>query len=252
MQSIQVLIIEDDPIVVDTVAVCFYVCWPEATVLSVPTGEEGLMLIQDKPPDFVILDLGLPGMDGYQTLSKLRSFSEVPVIILTAKDGEIARIKGLELGADDYIPKPFSHIVLMARVKAVLRRTATNSPEAAKGTYQNEEAGLEIDLDSRVVTRHGQAVNLAPIEYSLLDLLVSNEGRVLSHDKILSRVWGPDYIDEAAYLKVYIRRLRTKLWDDPQDPQLIHTQRGVGYVFQVKSKLGGNLNGGLAVRAISA
>ena len=234
MQSIKVLVIEDDPIIVDTVAICFYVCWPEATVVSVPTGEEALKLVDDQPPDIIILDVGLPGIDGYQTLKKLRGFSETPVILLTAKDGELARIKGLELGADDYITKPFSHIVLMARVKAVLRRVTASSSESARGTYQNDEAGLAIDLDSRVVTRHRQAVNLAPLEYNLLDLLVSNEGRVLSHERILSMVWGQEYKDETAYLKVYIRRLRTKLWDDPQNPELIHTQRGVGYVFQVK------------------
>ena len=236
MQAIKVLIIEDDPIVVETVAVCFCVYWPEVTFLSATTGEEALQMVRDQGPDIVILDLGLPDMDGYQTLSKLRGFSETPVILLTGKDGEVARIKGLELGADDYITKPFSHIVLMARVKAVLRRSPVNPVDATKGIYRNEEVGLEIDMDSRVVTRHGQVINLAPIEYSLLDLLVGNEGRILSHERILSRVWGQEYIDETAYLKVYIRRLRTKLWDDPQNPELIHSQRGVGYVFQVKSR----------------
>ena len=247
MQSIKVLIIEDDPIMVETIAVCFYVCWPESTVISVSTGEEALEAVENQPPDIIILDLGLPGIDGYQTLKKLRGFSETPIILLTAKDSEMARIKGLELGADDYITKPFSHIVLMARVKAVLRRAPAKTSEATRGTYRSDEAGLEIDLDSRVVTRHSQAVNLAPLEYSLLDLLVSNEGRVLSHERILSRVWGQEYKDETAYLKVYIRRLRTKLWDDPQNPQLIHTQRGVGYVFQVKPTAGAMLTGELAL-----
>ena len=238
MQSIKVLIVEDDPIMVDTVAICFHVCWPEVTVISVPTGEEALELVENQPPDILILDLGLPGMDGYQTLKNLRGFSELPVILLTAKDSEMARIKGLELGADDYITKPFSHIVLMARVKAVLRRAPANTSESARGTYRNDEAGLEIDLDSRVVTRYSQTVNLAPLEFSLLDILVRNEGRVLTHERILSKVWGQDYKDETAYLKVYIRRLRTKLWDDPQNPELIHTQRGVGYVFKVLPKAG--------------
>ena len=236
MQPINVLIVEDDPIMVDAIAICFYICWPEATVISVSTGEEALEAVAGQPPDIIILDLGLPGIDGYQTLKKLRAFAETPIILLTAKDNEIARIRGLELGADDYITKPYSHIVLMARVKAVLRRAPSITSESTRGTYRNDEAGLEIDLDSRVVTRHSQAVNLAPLEYGLLDLLVSNEGRVLSHERILSWVWGQEYKDETAYLKVYIRRLRTKLWDDPQNPELIHTQRGVGYVFQVKPK----------------
>ncbi len=252
MQSIKVLIIEDDPIMVETVSVCFYVCWPESTVISVSTGEEALEVVENQPPDIIILDLGLPGIDGYQTLKTLRGFSETPIILLTAKDSEMARIKGLESGADDYITKPFSHIVLMARVKAVLRRAPGKTSESARGTYRSDEAGLEIDLDSRVVTRHSQPVNLAPLEYSLLDLLVSNEGRVLSHERILSRVWGQEYKDETAYLKVYIRRLRTKLWDDPQNPELIHTQRGVGYVFQVKSTAGALLTGELALPGAKA
>jgi two-component system KDP operon response regulator KdpE len=252
MESIKVLVIEDDPIIVDTVAICFYVCWPEATVVSVATGEEGLVLVENQPPDIIILDLGLPGIDGYQTLKKLREFSETPIILLTAKDTEMGKIKGLELGADDYITKPFSHIVLMARVKAVLRRAPADTSGSARGTYRNHNAGLEIDLDSRVVTRHSKAVNLAPLEYSLLDLLVSNEGRVLSHERILSMVWGQDYKDETAYLKVYIRRLRTKLWDDPQNPELIHTQRGVGYVFQVKPNAGTPLTGELALPGAKA
>ena len=252
MQSIKVLIIEDDPIIVDTVAICFHVCWPEATVVSVTTGEEALGLVENQPQDIIILDLGLPGIDGFQTLKELRGFSDTPVILLTAKDGEVARIKGLELGADDYITKPFSHIVLMARVKAVLRRIPVNTSESARGIYRNVEAGLEIDLDSRVVTRHNQAVNLAPLEYSLLDLLVSNEGRVLSHERILFGVWGQEYINETAYLKVYIRRLRTKLGDDPQSPELIHTQRGVGYLFRVTPTTGAVLTGELALPGAKA
>ena len=246
MQSINVLIIEDDPIMVETVAICFYVCWPEATVVSVATGEEGLGVVDNQPPDIIILDLGLPGIGGHQTLKKLRGFSETPVIVLTATDNEMDRIRGLELGADDYITKPFSHIVLMARVKAVLRRAPANTTDSARGTYRNDEAGLEMDLDSRAVTRHSQGVNLSPMEYSLLDLLVRNEGRVLSHESILSSIWGEEYKDETAYLKVYIGRLRTKLWDDSQNPELIHTQRGVGYVFQVKLKAGAPLTGELA------
>ena len=172
--------------------------------------------------------------------------------MLTANNNEMDRIRGLELGADDYVTKPFSHIVLMARVKAVLRRAPANTPDSARGTYRNDEAGLEIDLDSRVVTRHSQAVNLSPREYSLLDLLVRNEGRVLSHESILSSIWGEEYKDETAYLKVYIGRLRTKLWDDSQNPELIHTQRGVGYVFQVKPKAGAPLTGVLALPGAKA
>jgi len=234
MESQKVLIIEDDPIVLETVTICFYVCRPEAEVLTAQTGEEGIELVRSQSPDLIILDLGLPGIDGYQTLKQLRAFSETPVILLTARDGEMARIKGLELGADDYITKPFSHIVLMARVKAVLRRAPAQSSDAPKGVYRNEEAALEIDKDTRTVTRQGRLVSLAPLEYSILDLLVSNEGHIVTRKMMLSKIWGPGYLEEIHYLKVYIRRLRNKLGDDPQHTELIHTERGIGYIFKAR------------------
>ena len=153
----------------------------------------------------------------------------------------MARLKGLELGADDYVVKPFSHIVLMARVKAVLRRAPVNSQEVAQGVYQNKESGLEINLDTRAVTRHGNPVKLAPLEYELLGLLIRNEGRVLSHEEILLEVWGQEYKEEKAYLKVYVRRLRHKLFDS-REPELIHSHRGVGYVFKFQPQAGSLVN----------
>ncbi len=231
----KVLIVEDDPIMTETLAVCFYVGWPEFSVISVATGEEALAQITEQPPSIVVLDLGLPGMDGYKALTRIRAISDVPVILLTAKEGELARIKGLELGADDYITKPFSHIVLMARVKAVLRRGPVDFLEESMGIYQNVEAGLEIDLDSRAVSRYGRPVDLAPLEYKLLELLVRNEDRVLSHEEILLNVWGHEYSEEIAYLKVYIRRVRQKLFDS-QEPELIHSHRGVGYAYRFQPR----------------
>lgn len=185
-----------------------------------------------------MLDVGLPGMDGYQVLRKLRQFTEVPTIMLTAQGSELAKVKGLEFGADDYITKPFSHIELLARVRAVLRRDARASQEQTEGVYHSEEAGLAIDLDSRRVSRFGQHINLAPLEYSLLKLLTRNEGRVMTHEQILGQVWGQEYLNDMDYLKVYIRRLRNKLGDDPQNPELIHAERGVGYIYQVRPKTG--------------
>ena len=232
----RILIIEDDPIISETVDICFSLRWPKAEVVLTDTGEEGLKLASAQPSDVIILDVGLPGMDGYETLRRLRVITEAPVIMLTARDGEVAKVKGLEWGADDYITKPFSHIELVARVRAVLRRTVAASPEQSRDTYLNESAGLEIDFDSRTVTRHGQTVSLAPLEYSLLYHLSNNEGRVLTHQTLLTKVWGQEYAQEVGYLKVYIRRLRTKLKDDPQNPELIHTERGVGYIYQVRLK----------------
>ncbi len=233
----RILIIEDEPIISDTVTICFNLQWPEAEVVVAESGEEGLKLATRQAPDVTILDVGLPGIDGYETLRYLRGVTRAPVIMLTARDGEISRVKGLEWGADDYVTKPFSHIELVARVRASLRRSVAESTERTMGIYRNEAAGLQMDLDSRTVTRHGQTISLAPLEYSMLYHLTHNDGRVMTHQNLLTKVWGQEYAQEEDYLKVYIRRLRTKLNDDPQDPELIHTKRGVGYVFQVRPRV---------------
>jgi DNA-binding response OmpR family regulator len=233
----KLLIIEDDPVISETVIICFNLRWPEAEVVATDSGEEGVKLAASEAPDVVILDVGLPGMDGYQTLRRIREITDAPAIMLTARNTEVAKVKGLEWGADDYITKPFSHIELLARVRAVLRRGSASSSSGMQGIYHNEAAGLEIDLDSRSVTRHGQDINLAPLEYSLLFHLISNEGKVMPHQTLLAKVWGREYLEEVDYLKVYVRRLRTKLGDDPQNPELIHTERGVGYIFQVRPKV---------------
>ena len=232
----KVLIVDDDPVISETVAICFELRWSKAEIISTDNGEEGVRLAVSQSPQIVILDVGLPGMDGYQALRELRQFTEVPIIMLTARESELAKVKGLEYGADDYMTKPFSHIELLARVRAVLRRAAAASGEQTEGVYRSEEAGLEIDLESRRVIRFGQPINLAPLEYSLLKLLTHNEGRVLTHEQILAQVWGQEYIDDVDYLKVYIRRLRNKIGDDPQNTELIHAERGVGYIFQVRPK----------------
>jgi len=139
-------------------------------------------------------------------------------------------------GADDYLIKPFSHIELIARVRAILRRKKGSASEQLRVTYANEEASLEIDYDSRTVYRQGQTLNLAPLEYSILCHLTSNKNRVVTHQSLLTKLWGQEYEQEIDYLKVYIRRLRTKLNDDPQNPELIHTERGIGYIFQVRPR----------------
>ena len=232
----RILIIEDEPIISETVTICFNLQWPEAEVVVAESGEEGLKQATRQAPDVTILDVGLPGIDGYETLRYLRGVTRAPVIMLTARDGEISRVKGLEWGADDYLTKPFSHIELVARVRASLRRSVAESTERTMGIYRNEAAGLQMDLDSRTVTRHGQTISLAPLEYSMLYHLTHNDGRVMTHQSLLTEVWGQEYAQEEDYLKVYIGRLRAKLNDDPQDPELIHTKRGVGYVFQVRPK----------------
>ena len=167
----RILIIEDDPIISETLEICFSLRWPKAEVVLAHSGEEGLKLVTAQPPDVIILDVGLPGIDGFDTLRQLGRITEAPAIMLTARDGEVSKVKGLEWGADDYITKPFSHIELVARVRAVLRRTVAASPDQSRDTYLNESAGLEVDFDSRTVTRHGQTISLAPLEYGLRSTL---------------------------------------------------------------------------------
>lgn len=234
----KVLIIDDDPDITETVTICFGLRWPDTEVVIAGSGEEALRVVHATAPDVIMLDVGLPGMDGFETLRRLRELSDAPVIMLTAKDGEVGKVKGLEWGADDYITKPFSHIELLARVKAVLRRTGESSQGKPQGSYHNAAAGLDIDYGARTVTRHGRRINLAPLEYRLLCHLVDSEGKVVSHETLLTRVWGREYAHDQDYLKVYTRRLRTKLGDDPQDPELIHSERGVGYMFQTRPKRG--------------
>ena len=180
-------------------------------------------------PDIVILDLGLPDMDGFDVLREIRSFSNVPLIILTVRGDETSRIKGLELGADDYIVKPFSPVELLARVKAVLRRS--HMPQLAREEKPLVAGPITIDTAQRRVYKNGKPVKLTPIEYNLLCQLVKSKGRVLPQSVLLSKIWGSEYSDATEYLKVYIQRLRQKLEDDPKNPKMILSERGVGYKF---------------------
>ncbi len=225
----KVLIIEDSPDIVETISLCFELRWPEAKVISTPEGSKGLTLAETESPDIIILDLGLPDMDGFEVLKDIRSFSNVPIIIVTVRGDEMDRVRGLELGADDYIVKPFSHIELLARIKAVLRRTHMPELRAEEKPFHSPK--LTIDFATRTVTVNGQPVRLTPTEYNLLRYLVLNEGNVLTRRALLEKVWGEEYTDSPDYLKVYIQRLRNKLEKDPANPQLLISERGIGYMF---------------------
>ncbi len=225
----RVLVIDDEPDVLEIVRLTFNLRWPDAEVLSAGTGETGLELVEQETPDIVILDIGLPDLDGYQVLRRIRTFSEVPVVMLSARHEEVDKVKGLELGADDYVTKPFSHIELLARLRAVLRRTESQVPANEGPAF---EAGpLRVDYSSREVLVDGASVNLTPIEYGILYHLTRNENRVLTFRTLLAKVWGREYVDETDYLKVHIQHLRRKLGDDPQHDPMIVNERGVGYKF---------------------
>jgi two-component system KDP operon response regulator KdpE len=192
-------------------------------------GKQAVQRLRDVSPDLILLDVMMPDLDGFEVLQMTREISNVPVIMLTAKGEEDDRIRGLELGADDYITKPFNPRELVSRVKAVLRRT-----EGASGSMHGlieVDEHLKMDFDRREIWKDGKIVKLRPTEYRLLYHLVQNAGWVVSHDQLLAKVWGYEYRDEPHYVRLYINYLREKLEDDPSNPRYILTERGVGYRF---------------------
>ncbi len=224
----RILVIDDEPDVIEVVNLCFSLRWPDAEVSSANNGDDGIKFVEQEPPDLVLLDIVLPGMDGFQVCQEIRQISDVAIIMLSGRDAEVDKVRGLEMGADDYITKPFSHLELLARVRAVLRRYHNQLPTVGEVF---ESGDLRIDYASRQVLVRGQQVRLTPTEYSLLFHLTRNAGRVLPHHTLLAKVWGREYTDEIDYLKVYIRRLRQKLEGDPETLGHIISERGVGYKF---------------------
>jgi two-component system KDP operon response regulator KdpE len=198
-------------------------------VVEAASGAEALNVMRDSLPDLILLDVMMPDLDGFETLQLIREISNVPIIMLTAKGEEDDRVRGLELGADDYVTKPFSPRELVSRVRAVLRRT--EMPGEAVHEPIEIDDHLKIDFDRREIWVKGQLVKLRPTEYRLLYHLVQNAGWVVPHDQLLAKVWGYEYRDETHYLRLYINYLRQKLEKDPSDPDYILTERGVGYRF---------------------
>ena len=191
-------------------------------------GKEGLSRFRTSGADLVLLDLMLPGMPGEDVCKQIRRTSSVPIIMLTARDTELDKVLGLELGADDYITKPFSTRELLARIKAVLRRSA---PEAATGTAVLEGGGIRLDPDRFEVSVRGTPAHLPRKEFELLELLMENPGRVLTRETLIDRVWGSDYFGDTRTLDVHIKRLRAKCELDPHEPKHLLTIRGLGYKF---------------------
>ncbi len=198
-------------------------------VLQASSGLEALNRVRDDLPDLVVLDVMMPDLDGFETLRLLRETTSVPVIMLTVRDDEDDKVKGLELGADDYVTKPFSPRELTGRIKAVLRRTEMPAP--AEKSILKVDDYLQIDFANHRVLAGGKEVKLRPTEYRLLYHLVNNAGRIVPHDVLLSKVWGYEYRDETHYLRLYITYLRQKLEPDLANPRYIFTERGVGYRF---------------------
>jgi DNA-binding response OmpR family regulator len=198
-------------------------------VLTAGDGEEAIQKIEKEMPDLVILDLMLPKLDGYAVCRRVREFSSVPIIMLTARSAEVDLIHGFEVGADDYLTKPFSVTELLMRVQAVLRRSKW--PEEILTRQGFKTGPIEIDFALHRVTVDGEEVKLTPTEYRLLVYMASNANRVLTHRELLRAVWGPEYGEESEYLRVYARYLRQKLEPEPSDPQYLLTQPGAGYML---------------------
>jgi len=225
----RILVVDDEPDVVESVRLGFTLQWREVDVLGAGTGEAALDVVEHDHPDIVLLDIGLPDIDGFEVIRQIRAFSDVPVVMLTARDDAMDKVKGLELGADDYVTKPFNHLELMARVRAVLRRHEMPAPTSRSPSFRSGD--LEVDFAAHEARLNGAHLDLTPTEYKLLYHLVRNAGHVLQHATLLAKVWGREYVDEVDYIRVYIRRLRDKLGDDPDDPRYIQTERGLGYRF---------------------
>ena len=225
-----VLVVDDEPDVAGLIAMGITHHRPDYRIVQCHDGETALGHAAREPWDLIILDLTMPVLDGFTVLAALRGGgSDVPIIVLTARGAEHDRVRGLELGADDYVIKPFSNKELVARIDAVMRRyrAGTEASRARELTHGD----LRIDFAQRKVTVRKSQVALTPTEYNLLFQLASNAGRVLSHEELLKKVWGDEYREEVHYLKVYVGRLRAKLERDPAKPELILTVRGVGYQF---------------------
>jgi DNA-binding response OmpR family regulator len=226
VSTVQVLVVDDEPRYLKLVRYNLEAAGYE--VITAANGEEALSLVAGKSPDLVILDLRLPDVDGFEVCTKIREFSPVPVIMLTAKGEERDKVAGLHLGADDYVTKPFGAGELMARVEAVLRRS--NIPKGMISS--NITVGeLSIDVAQRTLTVAGQEVSLSPTEYRLLRCLVVNAGRVVIQEELQEEVWGPEYREHYEGLRVFIRRLRQKIEKDPEHPAYILTRPGVGYTL---------------------
>lgn len=219
----RVLIVDDEPQIRRALRTSLQAHGYE--VETAGTGQEGIERAADTSPDVVVLDLGLPDMDGTEVIRRLRAFSEMPVIVLSVRDQQADKVASLDAGADDYVTKPFGMEELLARLRAALRRSHPEEPMASLQRFGD----LEVDLAKRLVSLEGRPLHLTPTEYALLEALVMNPGKLLTHQWLLRRVWGQGYGRESHYLRVYVRALRKKLGDDAAAPALILTEPGVGY-----------------------
>jgi two-component system KDP operon response regulator KdpE len=220
---VKVLVVDDEPQIRRALRTSLEAHGYE--VATVGTGEEGVVAAADGTADLLLLDLGLPDMDGTEVIARVRGFSEVPIIVLSVREDQADKVAALDAGADDYVTKPFAMEELLARARAALRRVQPDEPVQPTLRFGD----LEVDLARRLVSLGGEALHLTPTEYGLLEVLVTNPGKLLTHQWLLRKVWGQGYGTETTYLRTYVRALRKKLGDDASSPALIITEPGVGY-----------------------
>jgi two-component system KDP operon response regulator KdpE len=223
----KILVIDDEAQI--RRALKFFLERNDYEVLLAASAEEGMSLAAIGSPDVIILDLAMPGLSGFEVCKQLRTWTKTPIIILSVRDSEEEKIAALDLGADDYLTKPFGMGELLARIRAVLRRSAGDS-ESDESTFDG--AGLRIDFAHRLVTLDGNEIHLTPKEYDLLKYLVSNANRVLTHRQLLTKAWGVEYADDTHTLRVHMANLRNKIESSPERPRFIHTEPRIGYRFR--------------------
>ena len=230
MMSVRILVVDDEPSVTNLIA--YNLRKAHYEVLTAANGREALQLARQAAPDLILLDLMIPEIDGLDVCRELRRTSDIPIIMVTARGEETDRVIGLELGADDYICKPFSVRELLARIKAVLRRTQSDQATDPKSAILQGAGGLQLDVDCRTVSIDGKMLHLTRLEFDLLHHLLLNAGRVLSRENLLEQAWGYDFVGNTRAVDSAIKRLRAKLRSSSSDPDLIESIRGIGYRFR--------------------
>ena len=225
----KILIVEDEEALSDPLA--FLLGREGFQTIVVDNGLDALPVFDREGADLVLLDVMLPGMSGMEVCRKLREVSSVPIIMLTAKDSELDKVLGLELGADDYVTKPYSARELIARIRAVLRRRSAETDSATESVLQG--GPVRMDIDRHVVTVNGEEISMPLKEFELLEILLRNVGRVMTRGQLIEHVWGADYVGDTKTLDVHIKRLRSKIEPDSSAPQYVVTVRGLGYKFEV-------------------
>ncbi len=226
--TLKLLIAEDAPEIARAIAYGARLTWPGCRVAIAASGAEALRRFAEEPADLVVLDVQMPPPNGFEVCQRIRELSPAPILMLTVRDATLDKVRALDLGADDYLTKPFDHLELLARLRALVRRSAA-TPEPPSPSFTAGE--LSIDFAAREVRVRGEEVRLTPTEYRLLEELVRRAGAAVPHAVLFEQVWGPAYGGAPQHLKVFVRRLRNKLGDDPEHPRYIHTVRGTGYRF---------------------